>query len=115
MWSSGRAVKFYSANFKAFIFCTKFEVLHDFLPLVKQNLTALGAGGGKQATITVINMLLETNFTTKKIAAIAAVDIAFVEKWAKASIKNEVNKTWDSFKIEGENKQLLLKRTTTQL
>ncbi len=71
----------------------------------------LEQGVGKQATITVINMLLETNFSNRKIATLAAVKIPFVVKIEKALTKNRVKEVWKSFEIEEDNKTMITKRS----
>jgi len=63
-------------------------------------------------TIVVINMLLKTDFTNKKIASLAPIELPFVTKWAKALTEYEVEKTWDSFKVIEDDKKGILKRAT---
>lgn len=70
----------------------------------------LEQGFDKHVTITVVSMLLKTDFTNKKITGVVAVEIPFVIKWAKALAKYEVKKIWSSFKIIEGDKKITLKR-----
>ena len=70
----------------------------------------LDIGRIEQATITVINMLLETDFSIKRIAEIAAVKFSFVAKWKKELSKFKIKATWNSFDVGKDDKKIIVKR-----
>ncbi|MEM6316103.1 MAG: hypothetical protein AAF960_00450 [Bacteroidota bacterium] len=68
-------------------------------------------GIDKQATITIINMLIKTDFTVQQIAELAAVDTKRVQKWQKMLEKVTAKKIWASYKNKKLTPQLLEERS----
>lgn len=54
--------------------------------------------------ITVINMLIKTDFTNQQIVDIAPTDVNFVIKWKKILEKHQLKKLWNSFGTIEKNK-----------
>ena len=63
-------------------------------------------------TFLIINLLLKTDLSSKKIAQIVIVKMPLVAKWVKALTKYEVRKTWECFNIIKENERLIFERAT---
>ncbi|MEM6318493.1 MAG: hypothetical protein AAF960_12545 [Bacteroidota bacterium] len=69
-------------------------------------------GIDQQATVTVLNLILKTDFDTVQIAKLAAVSRSFVKKWEKALATVQATMIWKSFGVLKEGSAKTKERAT---
>ena len=67
-------------------------------------------GRNAQAIVTVISILLKSDFSSREIALMTTIPMPFVTKWEKILAKYKIKKIWNSFEIDKDNKKEILER-----